>query len=97
MRILDKNWPWYVFPFLAFVAIMAGLHFMIRGINQDFGAGFVTGSLIGLIIALVAVGWRRGEMTTSADAQVPPSADEPREPPVIEGYSRRSGSSRQGF
>lgn len=35
----------YGVAFLAFSAVMAGLHWLIVGINADFGGGFVVGML----------------------------------------------------
>lgn len=63
MRILDKNWPWQFLAAFLFIGVMAGLKFMMTGFNQDFGWGFGIGLMIGVFIALLGAGWRRGEMT----------------------------------
>lgn len=63
MQVLDKNWPWQFLAAFLFIGVMAGLKFMMTGFNEDFGWGFGIGLMIGFFIALLAVGWRRGEMT----------------------------------
>jgi hypothetical protein len=62
MRIVDKRWPWMALAIALFVVVMAGLRYMMTGINEDFGVGFALGLIVGLTIALTAVGWRRGEL-----------------------------------
>lgn len=62
MRILDKNWPWMALALLLLAAGLAGIHFMISGISEEFGAGFVVGGIVFGVIILTAVGWRRGEL-----------------------------------
>jgi uncharacterized protein YebE (UPF0316 family) len=65
---------------VAFALAMAGLRFMLTGINEDFGYGFGVGILIGMPIALLAVGWRRGEFRTGQSAQevLPPETPQDR-------------------
>lgn len=62
MRLVDKRWPWVALASLIFAAVMAFLHFMARGINDDFGAGFAIGFIVSAVIVLTAAGWRRGEL-----------------------------------
>jgi hypothetical protein len=74
MRILDKHWPWQFLAAALFIGVMAGLRFMMKGVNEDFGVGFALGLMVGGIIVLAAVGWRRGEHRHSAEAvRYPPS------------------------
>lgn len=54
MRILDHRWPYQLGAVLIFVAVMAFLQFMMKGINEDFGIGFALGLATGAVIALVA-------------------------------------------
>ena len=56
--ILGPYWKWQVLCVVLFSAGMGFLHWLIRGINQDFGMGVVVGLPLGLFIAYVAVGWR---------------------------------------
>lgn len=95
MKILDKNWFWQASAALMFAAIMAGLHFMITGFNGDFGAGFAIGLIVGITLALIAAGWRKGEMAREEPARLLPYSDERPMPDARPGYSRRSGASRQ--
>lgn len=62
MRVVDHRWPWMALALTLFVAGMAGIHYLQRGINEDFGFGFSLGLVIGAVLVLTAVGWRRGEM-----------------------------------
>lgn len=61
-RILDRNWPWQALAMLLLVLLLGGLKFIMTGFNDDFGMGFALGLLAGGFIALLAAGWRRGEM-----------------------------------
>lgn len=60
-RILDKHWPWQILAAVLFIGFQAVMWYMIKGFNQDFGVGFAIGAATGVLIALGAVGWRRGE------------------------------------
>lgn len=95
MRILDKNWPWHAFAMLLFAAGLGFIHFMLEGINEDFGTGFAVGLMVGITVALVAAGWRKGEMAQLADEPELPLLPEPFEQPLSAEYFRRSGSTRQ--
>jgi hypothetical protein len=61
-RVLDHNWPWQAGALVAFVLVMATIRYILVGFNEDFGYGFGLGCVLGLVIALTSVGWRRGEM-----------------------------------
>lgn len=63
MQILDKNWPWQFLAAFLFIGAQAFLWYMVKGFNEDFGMGFAIGGAAGIFIALLGVGWRRGEMT----------------------------------
>lgn len=69
MRILDKHWPWQFLAAALFIIVMAGLRFMMKGVNEDFGVGFALGLIIGGFIVLGAVGWQRGEHRLAAEAE----------------------------
>lgn len=45
-----------------FALVMGALHWLSRGINQDFGVGFSVGLVIGIVLVTIAIGWRRGEL-----------------------------------
>lgn len=62
MRVADHRWPWIAFAVVLFVLVMSFLHYMTRGINQDFGFGFAMGGIVGLLIGLLAVARQRGEL-----------------------------------
>lgn len=62
MQILDKNWPWQFLAAFLFIGAQAAIWFMVKGFNEDFGMGFAIGGATGIFIALLAAGWRRGEM-----------------------------------
>lgn len=62
MRVVDHRWPWMALALILFVVGMSLVHFLARGINGDFGAGFFAGFMLATVLVLTAVGWRRGEM-----------------------------------
>jgi Na+/H+ antiporter NhaC len=62
MRLVDRRWPWVAACIVLFVAVMAFIQFMMKGINDDFGYGYALGMISGFVIVITAVGWRRGEM-----------------------------------
>jgi hypothetical protein len=62
MRLVDRRWPWIAVAICLYLAGMGFLHFMLKGINADFGMGFAFGLITGFVIVITAVGWRRGEM-----------------------------------
>lgn len=62
MQLLDKRWPWQILALFLFIAAQSVLWYMIKGFNEDFGMGFAIGLTVGIFIALIAVGWRRGEL-----------------------------------
>lgn len=61
-RIIDHRWPWQVACAILFAFAMGGLYWLQHGISQDFGVGFSLGGILGIVITLTAVGWRRGEL-----------------------------------
>lgn len=62
MRVVDHRWPWMALAAILFAAGMSFMHFMTRGISEEFGLGFAAGAIVGMVIVLTAVGWRRGEL-----------------------------------
>lgn len=69
MQILDKHWPWQFLAAAIFVGVMAAIRFALKGVNEDFGWGFGLGLMIGVLITLLAVGWRRGEHRLEAEVE----------------------------
>jgi len=69
MRILDKHWPWQFLAAALFIGGLAAIRFALKGVNEDFGWGFGLGLMIGVVITLGAVGWRRGEHRLEAEAE----------------------------
>lgn len=63
MRILDKYWPWQFLAAFLFIGVMALLRYIAVGFNEQFGFGFCVGVVVGALIVMLAVGWKRGEMT----------------------------------
>lgn len=68
-RVLDRNWPWQLLAATIFVVVLSGLRFIIKGPNEDFGWGFGLGLMVGYLIALTAVGWRRGEHRPATETE----------------------------
>lgn len=62
MQILDRNWPYQFLAVFLFIGAMAGLRYIAVGFDENFGVGFMLGLASGIFIALLAAGWRRGEM-----------------------------------
>lgn len=72
MRTIDRKGLPIVLAALLFAVVMGFLHVMLRGINGDFGTGFAVGLGIGVLMSLIAVGWRRGELAPDRNVQVLP-------------------------
>jgi hypothetical protein len=95
MRILDKNWPFHALAMLLFAGGLGFVHFMISGIDKNFGAGFAIGAAVGVTIALLAAGWRKGEMAQEAPEPEPRFSASLHSPIEIEEYSRQRERTRQ--
>ena len=75
MRILDKHWPLHFFAGFLFIGFMLLLRYIAVGFNEDFGFGFCIGLAVGALIAMLGIGWSRGEMMR--EEVLPPPARKP--------------------
>lgn len=62
MRIITRKELPLVLAAIVFAVIMGGLHILLHGISRDFGAGLALGLVLGIFIAGLAIGWKRGEL-----------------------------------
>lgn len=59
MHPLERHWPFVAICLVLFALVMAGLHWLTKGISPDFGYGFSLGGIIFGVLTTLALGWRR--------------------------------------